>query len=319
MKKKIVVRYVAASVLPSLLFCLSILAFQPTILIADRVPEFISRDVVQYICEPQTNGTALPIGTCFVVGVKPTVVPAESLRFKYVVTAKHVVQKTDGSYPKTLVLRANKSDGGMGYLVTTLAATNSPLKIYTHSDPSIDLAVIPILSGVGALRIKYVEDDFFANADNIKSLSIREGDEMFFLGLFTPFAGARENIPIYRFGRLSMLTEEKIPWDPDPPQNLYLMETQVFGGNSGAPVFFYFDERRNPGGLKFLLAGVVKGFFRDWSEIKVVNARLTPIAPDNNGIAAVVPAHYIREILYSDELKELRVKIEKAIVGSLDK
>lgn len=300
----------------NLLLWPSVITFQTTSVFADRVPEGIDQDVIQYICEAQTNGTFRPIGTCFTVGVRAAA-PLKG-HFRYVVTAKHVVQKPDGSFPTTLVLRANRSEGGSTYLFTPLNETNSILKIYTHSDPAIDLAVIPILRAEG-LRLNFLGDEFIAAEESIKTLSIRQGDEMFFLGLFTPFPGANENIPIYRFGRLSMLTNEKIPWSPELPQNLYLMETQVFGGNSGAPVFFYFDERRNPGGTKILLAGVVKGFFRDWSEIKVVNTKLTPIAPENNGIAAVVPAHYLKDILYSEELKRFRMNFEKAATGNLDK
>ena len=58
-----------------------------------------------------------------------------------------------------------------------------------------------------------------------------------------------------------MLTDEKISADKDGPQEYYLVETQVFGGNSGSAAMFYFDERRNPRDTKLLLAGVVKGYF----------------------------------------------------------
>ena len=63
---------------------------------------------------------------------------------------------------------------------------------------------------------------------------------MFFMGLFTPFVGAKANVPAIRFGRLSVLTDEKITAVmEDGPQYYYLMEAQVFGGNSGSPALFY--------------------------------------------------------------------------------
>ena len=88
------------------------------------------------------------------------------------------------------------------------------------------------------------------------------------------------------------------------------METQVFGGNSGAPCFFYFDERRNPNDTKIFLAGVVKGYFRDWSEVQFVDAKQTPISSSNVGIAAVTPAYYILDILQCEELQKWRDMIE---------
>lgn len=287
-------------------------------LFADRVPDAISRDLVQYICEPQTNGTFRPIGTCFTVGVPATGSLGDNHLFRYVVTAKHVVQKADGSYPGVLVMRANRSTGGVSHIFTPLGETNSILRIYTHPDPGVDLAVIPILTGVQEVRMQLLPAKFIMEKEGLKSFAVHEGDEMFFLGLFTPYEGGLNNIPIFRFGRLSMLADEKIPWGAEPSQELYLMETQVFGGNSGAPVFFYFDERRNPGGVKLMLAGVVKGFFRNWSEIQVVNTKQTSIAPENNGIAAVIPAYYLKEILYSPELTQLRTALGQVLLRGKD-
>jgi hypothetical protein len=41
-----------------------------------------------------------------------------------------------------------------------------------------------------------------------------------------------------------MISSEKIPWQDRPTEpvqeaDLYLLETQSYGGNSGSPVFFY--------------------------------------------------------------------------------
>jgi hypothetical protein len=59
-------------------------------------------------------------------------------------------------------------------------------------------------------RIQALPADLIATRDSIKNLKIREGDEMFFMGLFTPFYRSSANVPVVRFGRLSMLTDEKI-------------------------------------------------------------------------------------------------------------
>jgi hypothetical protein len=103
-----------------------------------------------------------------------------------------------------------------------------------------------------------------------------------------------------------MLTEEKISADKDGLQEYYLMETQVFGGNSGSAAMFYFDERRNPGDTKLLLAGVVKGYFLNYSPVKIVDAKPVPVSTENNGLALVTPGFKLHELLFSDEVKSLR-------------
>ncbi len=48
------------------------------------------------------------------------------------------------------------------------------------------------------------------STNSLKKLGITEGDDMFFVGLFTPFYGSKENLPICRFGHLAMLPDEAI-------------------------------------------------------------------------------------------------------------
>jgi hypothetical protein len=173
------------------------------------------------------------------------------------------------------------------------------------------------------LKLGWFPAKLIADKSLVKKRRIREGDEMFFVGLFTPFFGDHENIPICRFGRLAMLTDEKIPWGSEGAQNLYLMETGAFGGNSGSPVFFYFRNNRAPRFLAtsptahhgpLLLAGVVKGYFRDWSQVMQTNSAVIEMSAQNMGVAAVVPAYYLHEILFSPEEKKFRSESFKALV-----
>ena len=54
------------------------------------------------------------------------------------------------------------------------------------------------------------------------------------------------------------------------------------------------------------LAGIMQGTFLDAQEIKVLETKKVPIALSNMGIAAVVPAYKLHEVLFSDELKKHR-------------
>ena len=50
----------------------------------------------------------------------------------------------------------------------------------------------------------------------------------------------------------------------------------------------------------------MQGTFQDAQEIKVIETKQTPISVANMGIAAIVPAYKVHELLFSDELKQKR-------------
>ena len=99
--------------------------------------------------------------------------------------------------------------------------------------------------------------------------------------------------------------------------NVFLFETQSFGGNSGSPVFFYLGADRRFGSLNvsapiIKLAGVMKGTFQEGNPIQVAGTGTVPYSVANVGIAAVVPSYFLHDILYSDELVKQR---EASAVG----
>jgi hypothetical protein len=112
-----------------------------------------------------------------------------------------------------------------------------------------------------------------------------------------------------------MIPEEKIPFD-NMKIDAYLVETFSFGGNSGSPVFFYPSGENTPGALTvgtqvIKVAGVMKGFFGDVEPILMAQTTSTtghiiPLSKGNSGIAIVVPADHVREILDSQALENRR-------------
>jgi hypothetical protein len=276
---------------------------------ADPVPKGIDKDLVTFIfreCDP-TN----PIGTGFYVGVPTKTLPNVSTR--YLVTAKHVLSDPGGKLLSGVFLRMEGTKDTFFNLHLPFEGSCAS-SVCTNSDPSVDIAVVPLAFDGNSAKTRFLPVALIASRGAFTKLDIRAGEEMFFLGLFTPFYGSKHNLPIFRFGRLSMLPDEKIPF-AGGEQDLILMESQVFGGNSGSPCFFYFDERRNPNDTKLFLAGVVKGYFRDWSEVKVVETRETPISERNVGIAAIIPAYYILDILNCSTLQQFRDYAEEVVRG----
>ncbi len=264
---------------------------------------------VTFIFVEKENGEWLPNGTGFLVGVK---VDEKPDRYAvYLVTAKHVLSDTDGNLLPEIAVRLNRLDGESELIKISFKS----LKIYLHSDPNVDIAVFDFLPDQKIFDIRYIADDLISDETIIKSHEIAEGDEVFFSGLFTSYIGQKRNQPIIRFGKVSLMSDEKIEWmeNDKPAKNLdlYLMECQSFGGNSGSPVFFQIPQNRKLKKLPqikstLFLAGIMKGTFLNMNQLQVINTTNVPFSMENVGIAAVVPAYKLKEILFSQDAVEIR-------------
>lgn len=267
------------------------------------------KSVVSFIFIKDKGGKPVPYGTAFFVGVKN---PSDSNVYScYLVTAKHVLYEPNTTvFLDKVFVRLNKKKGGSEYVNIPIKAEGDNRTVFTHSDTSVDIAVIPFLPNQERYDFKFITDDMITTKEAYKELNIREGSDIFFTGLFTPYTGDEKNYPVVRFGRVALVTDEKINWQ-GKRMDLYLIEAGSYGGNSGSPVFFYLGSDRMPGGLVLgqpvlKLAGVMQGTFLDAHEIEVVETKKVPIALSSMGIAAVVPGYKLHEILFSDELKKHR-------------
>jgi len=267
------------------------------------------KSVVAFLFITNEKGKLIPNGTGFFVGVNN---PSDPNSFSVnLVTAKHVLYK-----PKTTIfldkvfVRLNKKEGGSQIDTIPLIAEGSNRNVFTHSDSTVDIVVIPFLPDQEKFDFKFLPSNMITTKDAYKKLKIREGSDVFFTGLFTPYPGAERNYPVVRFGRVALVTDEQIEWQGEL-MDLYLIEAGSYGGYTGSPVFFYLGSDRNPGRLVvgtpvLKLAGVMKGTFLDARELKFVETRKVPIAFSSMGIAAVVPGFKLHEILFGNELKQKR-------------
>ncbi len=263
----------------------------------------------------------IPYGTGFFVGIK---VGDGTQASAYLVTAKHVLKDEQGRDRKRVYVRMNSKEGDPKFAPLDLSENNVS-RVYTHTDPTVDLAVVPVALDEKIFDFKMIGDELVTTKESFKELKIGEGSDVFFVGLFTSFYGQHKNFPIARFGRVAMISGEKIPWQDRPTEpvqeaDLYLLETQSYGGNSGSPVFFYLGPDRVPGqlylGAEIKLAGVMRGTFLNGSPIQFLQSPTAaiPYSTQNVGIAAVTPSYLLHEILYSEPLLKLRAEI----TGSLD-
>jgi len=263
------------------------------IAIATPIPSEV-KAVVAFIFIKNEEGKLIANGTGFFVGVRN---PSNPDSFSvYLVTAKHVLyEQNTTDFLNIVFLRLNKKEGGSQIGVIPIVTEGEKRNVFTHSDSSVDIVVIPFLPDQEKIDFKFLPDDSITTKEEFKELKIREGSDVFFTGLFTPYPGAERNYPIVRFGRVALITDEKIEWQGEL-MDLYLIEAGSYGGNSGSPVFFYLGSDREPGSIMIgspilKLAGVMKGTFLDAHEIKVVETKEVPIAVSSMGIAAVVPGY----------------------------
>ena len=255
-------------------------------------------------------------GTGFFVGVK---IPRQPETHKlYFVTSKHVLQKRDDRgrfldelYPSINIrLEGKEGKAELGDPPLTIIREGPKKNVFFHEDSSVDLVVITYVPDPKRCDYDFVPDHGIATKEIFQKLRIAEGSEVFFIGLFWHHIGVEKNFPITRFGRVALISDEKIIWN-GKESDLYLMECTSFGGNSGSPVFIYTekkgfgDDPSEP--IKVMLIGIMQGHFLEPGPIGFAeNAKKVPIAGLNSGISAVVPAQKLYEILFSEELKNQR-------------
>lgn len=277
------------------------------------------KQCVAFIYVKAAPDRALPNGTGFFFTVPD---PSDAKRsFVYLVTAAHVLKQgpdaTGAFYPEVLV-RLNRNGSGTDLLSLPLVPDGPRRNVFLHPDPSVDLAAIPFAPDQAAYLYKAADLSLVPTDEETRSIQLSEGADVFFAGLFTPFVSESANIPIVRFGRVALSTSEPIPWGGFK-RHLLLVECASYGGNSGAPVFFYLGSERNPGQLvagapELKLAGVMMGAYQDIRPVQTVGTSAVPVSTANMGIAAVVPAAKVRELVNCPALVQQRALVAAARV-----
>lgn len=289
------------------LAAIALIGKPPLTFSAMSVPPDIKKTVCFVYVEK--NGIEVPNGTGFFVSTQS---PDKKTMHAYLVTAKHVLQSDPekGTFQKQCVIRLSKKKGGVQKLVLPLTPKGKGKNVFVHSDPTVDIAVIPALPKPELYDFKALPLDFLTDKEDFGKLNVHEGSDVFFVGMFTPHLGEQKNYPIIRFGRVALLSNEKVRF-MGKMRDLYLLETFSFGGNSGSPVFIYLGADRQPGSLTvgapvLKLAGVMSGTFQKRSRVLEIPTATTEVSFDNMGIAAVAPCYHLREIILSDDLKKAR-------------
>jgi hypothetical protein len=264
-----------------------------------RVPEEVRKCVV-FVGLPVTMPNSQPgislKGTGFI-----TLVPSKNDQkkgFMYLVTAKHVATKLEG---KTFIARVNTQDG------RSRPAIGEGIRWWYHpTDPLVDVAIIP-WAPMPEADLKAIPIRLFLSDDTIQSANIGAGDDVFMTGLFAHLSGSERNLPIVRFGNIAMIPDEPVPTSIGMIE-AYLIEARSIGGLSGSPVFTY---RIIKGRIKLYFMGLMHGHWdiplEDKNDLMITDS----LGSVNMGIAIVVPAKKILEVINQPELVKIRQKVEE--------
>jgi len=258
----------------------------------------------------------------------------------YVVTNWHVVRSA-----KTPVIRLNRRDGTVEYVESTAE------KWFPHPDGD-DVAALPIAVRYLDLRVWNIGVNEFVTPKIIYDEDIGIGDDIMMIGRFVNHEGKQKNSPAVRFGNIAMMAEEKIVTPTGLAQEAFLVEVRSLPGYSGSPVFVYspcamFDmsmrrkgqdrnlaytpkfgemppevyfDAMNPKG-PFLL-GI--DFCHIPRKAHVLDADGNKLdekwyVEENTGMAGVIPAWKITEVLDLEELKSMRDKEDHVITERKNK
>jgi hypothetical protein len=279
-------------------------------------------------------------GTGFLVGI-PSV--HEGRIHLYAVTNRHLI---DAQF---CVLRVNTTAGGMEPIQSKWGDW------HPHPDGD-DVSIMPVTDIDTAVRWHYIDEREFITEDLISQLDIGPGDEVFLVGRLITAAGTQRNKPVVRFGNISMLADpsEPIKHEKYGSQVSFLVECRSLSGFSGSPVFvtssqpLLLDEiarrflgdryQESPGMPRVRLPGRVIGptiaglngpWFLgiDWGHVPLWRSvheqdKRTPVADGhavemNTGIACVIPAWRILELLNNEEFVKQRKADDTRFTESL--
>ena len=224
----------------------------------------------------------------------------------YAVTNTHVVGNG------FMCVRLNTLDGGHDSVV--LQAEDWVL----HPDGD-DLAIAE-LDLPPDLRIKAILPDSFVDGEDPTMFGV--GQDVYMIGRYVSHEGRQKNLPTARFGNIAQLPYEPVLTASGLAQQAFLVDMRSLAGYSGAPVFVYrtrpdldTDPKSWVSGFEQRFLGIDSGHLPAMGRV-LSKDRKTPAEPrlwaeQNSGMATVIPAWRLTELLFDDDVVRKREESER--------
>lgn len=225
------------------------------------------------------------------------------------VTAAHVFENITGDTAK-LYLRKKLSEGKYEKVIFNLPIRENNQPLWT-SHPDVDIAVMYLSFPNNAARSYYFHEDkldegLLATDALLQLWEIHPGDELLCLGFPYGMEANKMGFPILRSGKIA-----SFPIMPVKDIKSFLFDFEVFGGNSGGPVYFV-DSARYFGGkphtdnksIQCIMGVVVESASisrRKEITIEDISTRKKYKIVETNkerlSLAKVIPAYFIKETI----------------------
>ena len=248
------------------------------------------------------------VGTAFAVSVSER----DGQVFRYLVSTREVVRRCIRH--GELILRFSASDGG------ALDVATVPYDDwYPHPDPRTDIAVHPLEAAPPGVDLTPVPLDIALTDDLVKSQHVGPGDRLFSVGQFEPHPESSGPRPLISDGNVYLMPQLVATRLAGPDSSFievegYLAEWRSWAGASGSPVFRYSPPNTSVSGSHVYLLGVVHSHMNADEPQAMSEVLVRGDAHEKYGLAVVVPAQRIREVLEAGPLAQAR---EEAIEGMM--
>ncbi len=200
------------------------------------------------------------------------------------ITAGHVLDDIGGD-TATLLLRRRDKDGNYAPFPYSFKIREKGTNIYIKHDTA-DVAAMYISVPDEKLPITVLPPVFLADDMRIEQLQIHPGDEVLCLG-FPLFAHGPGGFPLLRGARLA-----SYPLTPMKTIKEWDFDALLYPGNSGGPVYFYYENRRIGAAPRFGYDRGILGLV-----IQQVNSALPDFRDKPLNYGVIVPAEFIKETL----------------------
>lgn len=212
--------------------------------------------------------------------------------FSYIVTGKHVVDDPLRR-GQDIFLRSNAAGSQADYAILL------PSRWVYHSDPAVDLAVLPRsgLADTYPMTIAALPADSIVTPDRLLA-PLEEGNAVCVMTLLDPYRQIAPSKLVVRQGHIALLSDERLT-GPFGPALYHLIECATNPGDSGSPVFM---PAQSPNGQASLaVVGVVSAAYP-------LHAPTSSNGWPRSGLALVTPGQFILEVLQQAELADLRMQ-----------
>jgi hypothetical protein len=231
------------------------------------------------------------IGTAFILG-HPSSTQKDILYF-VLVTAKHVLENFKGD---TAILHFRKRVGDKFERYSGEIAIREEGKPLWVSHPDADVAVMKLFVPKEAhiRSIPVIQTVLLANDEMLKEFELQPGDELMVLGFPFGAEANKEGFPVLRSGRIA-----SYPLVPSTETRTFLLDFEVFKGNSGGPVCLYDRNRIYGGSVHLGTVNILVGLVSKERALdeKVKSLEEVVIKRHRLALAEVIHASLIREAI----------------------